>query len=450
MEEKSIEQFGYKQELKRTLTVKDLIIYGLIFMVPIAPFGIYGYVADASKGMVALVYIIGMIGMLFTAFSYARMSEAFPIAGSVYAYASRGINGTVGFFAGWAILLDYIMVPALLYVVSAAALHELFPVIPVIGWAVLFIIINTAVNVRGIEFTAKFNKIVLFLELVVLVIFLIAGIIAISRGVGGAHFSTKAFYDANNFSLPLLMGAVSIAVLSFLGFDGISTLAEETNGGNKTVGKATVSALLIVGVLFIALTWVASMVWPDYTSFSNLDIAFYQVAFLAGSGWLKLTCIIATAFSWGIANSLAAQAAVSRVLFSMSRDGYLPKPLSKVHPKYKTPYISTIFIAVISVIITAIYSSQIAALTSLVNFGALTSFLVLHVSVVVHFVFKTKKFNFVQHILFPVLGFIVVFYVWINLDAASKNLGLWWIAIGIIYYLILTFVLKRKPTKLEV
>jgi len=446
----SLESFGYKQELKRALTIWDLIIYGLIFMVPIAPFGIYGFVADISKGMVALAYAIGIVGMIFTAFSYASMSEAFPIAGSVYSYATQGLNKVIGFFTGWVILLDYLLVPALLYVVSAAALNGIFPSVPVIVWALAFIVINTIINIVGIEVTAKFNKIVLILELLVLAVFIAVGAFAISHGVGGAKFSFKAFYDPQNFSLSLVMSAVSIAVLSFLGFDGISTLAEETVGGKKTVGRATVLALLFAGTLFILQTWVSSMIWPDYRTFSNLDVAFYEVANRAGGKWLMLTTSLATAFAWGIANSLAAQAAVSRVLFSMARDKNLPEFFSKVHPKYKTPYVATIAIAVLSAILVIIYSDKIADLTSVINFGALTSFLVLHITVITYFVIKQHSKNILKHLVSPILGFLVIFYVWINLNLHAKILGAAWILIGIIYYIVLKFVLKRKPEELNV
>lgn len=448
--EVSLEHFGYKQELKRSLSVWDLIIYGLVFMVPIAPFGIYGYVASGSKGMVPLAYLIGLVGMIFTAFSYARMSEAFPLAGSVYTYASLGINKVVGFFAGWAILMDYILVPALLYLVSAAALNAIVPGIPVVVWAIFFILINTIINVRGIEFTARVNKIFLIGELIVFLLFVISGIIAITHGVNGAHFSIKPFYDPANFSMSMVMGAVSIAVLSFLGFDGISTLSEEAQGGNKVVGKATLAALVGVAFLFITQTYVAATLWPDYSSFKNLDTAFYDVARLAGGAWLMWTCTLATALSWGIANSLAAQAAVSRVLFSMSRDGNLPSFLSRVHDKFKTPYIATISMAIISIIITLLFSSKIASLTCLINFGALTSFLILNLAVIIHYIIKCKSRDYLRHLLLPIMGFTVIFYVWISLDVTSKTLGTWWLAIGVVYYLLLAFVLKRKPTDLDI
>src|SRR5690625_5240316 len=206
----SIGQFGYKQELSRSLSFKDLLIYGLIFMVPIALFGIYGEVMLESKGMVALAYLIGMVGMIFTALSYARMSEAFPMAGSVYSYAGRGINQYIGFVAGWAILLDYILVPALLYVVSATALTGMWPAIPGWVWLVLFILINTVINDFGLEFTARTNIIFVIFVLAVLVIFLVVGISAIAKGVNGATFSFDPLYNPDKIGRASCRERVSI------------------------------------------------------------------------------------------------------------------------------------------------------------------------------------------------------------------------------------------------
>ncbi|MCM3766284.1 APC family permease [Neobacillus niacini] len=439
----------YKQELKRSLTFWDLLIYGMVFMVPIAPFGIYGSVAQGSNGMIALAYLIGMVGMIFTAFSYARMSEAFPIAGSVYSYAQRGINDSVGFIAGWLILLDYIFVPALLYLVSASALHDMAPGVPLIVWVIIFIAINTVINIRGIEFTARANKIIVILELIILAIFVIVGIVAIAKGVNGAEVTIKPLYDKSHFSMSMVMGAVSIAVLSFLGFDGISTLAEETKDGSKSIGKACIYALLTVGALFIIQTWVAALIWPDFKSFDNPDVAFYQIAEVAGGTWLKYVTILATALSWGIANSLVAQAAISRILFSMARDRKLPQILAKVHPKYQTPYIGTIVIAILSVIVTVAFESQIGALSSVVNFGALSSFLFLHLSVINYFMRKKQSKDYVKHLILPIIGFIIIGYVWINLDPLSKQLGFIWLGIGIVYLIVLKLMKKDTGLKLD-
>src|SRR4051812_1922363 len=219
----SIERYGYTQELHRSLTFGDLLVYGLIFMVPIAPFGIFGSVFQGSGGMVALAYAIGMVAMMFTANSYAQMSQAFPMAGSVYTYAGRGINPSVGFLAGWVIILDYVLVPALLYLIASVAMNSLVPAIPVWVWLIAFVVLNTVVNYLGIEMTAKVNKVMLVAELIVLAIFLVVGVAALLSGKGNG-FNLTPLYNSATFSWGLVFGAVSVAVLSFLGFDGISML----------------------------------------------------------------------------------------------------------------------------------------------------------------------------------------------------------------------------------
>lgn len=443
----SVEQFGYKQELKRSLTFGDLLIYGLIFMVPIAPFGVYGEVMVGSKGMVALAYLIGMAGMIFTALSYARMSEAFPISGSVYSYVGRGLNQHVGFIAGWLILLDYILVPTLMYVVSAAALSGVLPGVPAWVWIIVFVVINTAINYFGIEMTAKTNKIFLIFELIVLAIFLVIGITAIANGVNGATFSFDPLFDPDNFSMKLVLSAVSIAVLSFLGFDAISTLSEESKGGPKAIGRGMIYSLLLVGVLFIIQTWVAALIFPDFHAFTDIDTAFYETAEVAGGKWLGVLTAVATALAWGIADALVAQAAISRILYSMSRDRKLPHFLSKVHPKYKTPYASTLLVAGISVVLGLVFIGGTGALASLVNFGALSSFLLLNVSVFVHFILKNKSRDYWNYFILPLIGFIIVGFVWLNFAPQAKILGLSWLAIGVIITIV--FIIKGKDASID-
>lgn len=260
--ERGVESFGYQQELKRSLSFSDLLVYGLVFMVPIAPFGIFGGVFQASGGMVALAYVVGGLAMAFTAASCSQMSRAFPMAGSVYTYAGRGIARPVGFIAGWMVLLDYLLIPGLLYLISGFAMNSIVPGVPVWIWVVAFVLLNTAVNYFGIEFTARVNKVVLVAELVVLAIFLVVGVIALAGGEGRGWDLTP-IYNADTFSLELVFGAVSIAVLSFLGFDAISTLAEENRDSARSLGKAMIGALVLAGTLFVVQTWVAALLVPD-------------------------------------------------------------------------------------------------------------------------------------------------------------------------------------------
>lgn len=441
----SVEQFGYKQELRRALSVWDLLIYGMIFMVPIAPFGVFGAVWDGARGMVPLAYIIGMVAMFFTAMSYWSMSRAFPVAGSVYAYAQHGIHESVGFFAGWLILLDYILVPALLYIVSAAALGPVLPGVPSWVWVAGFIGINTLINFFGIEFTARANRYILVAEIIILAVFVVMGLIALYSGKGAGGLTLRPLYDPNAFSLSLVVGSVSIAVLSFLGFDGISTLSEESKDGVDSVGKASLGALMLIGVLFILQTWIACELAVGL-EFDNLDTAFYDTAAVAGGETLKMVTLWATALSWGFANALAAQAAISRILFSMGRDRKLPHFFAKVHSRFKTPYVSTFVVAIISLIAGLYFDGQIANLSRLVNFGALMGFMLLHISVINHYVRRNHSTQWVKHLIFPLIGMLIIGYVLFEMEPQAIKLGLSWLAIGVVYYLVLTKVLRRDAT----
>jgi amino acid transporter len=445
-----VEAFGYRQELKRSLSFTDLLVYGLVFMVPIAPFGIFGGVFQASGGMIALAYAVGMLAMAFTAASYSQMSRAFPMAGSVYTYAGRGIAQPVGFLAGWMILLDYILVPGLLYLIAAVAMNSIVSSVPVWIWVVAFVVLNTVVNYLGIEFTARINKIMLIGELIVLAIFLVIGLVALAGG-NGTGGVLSPIYNADTFSFGLVFGAVSIAVLSFLGFDGISTLAEENRESARSIGKSMIAALILAGTLFIVQTWIAALLVADPEGLiADGDAggtAFYDAAEVAGGHWLSVLTAVATAIAWGFANSLVAQAATSRLLFAMARDRQLPSFLAKIDPTHRVPVNATLLVAVISLGL-GIYMSQredgITLLSTLVNFGALSAFLLLHVAVVVHYVVRQGSRDWWRHLVVPVIGFAILAYVVYNAQVAAQELGFVWLGIGL---LVLVFLVAtgRKP-----
>ncbi|MFE2727590.1 APC family permease [Kitasatospora sp. NPDC059327] len=440
---------GYRQELRRSLSFRDLLVYGLVFMVPIAPFGIFGGVFQGSGGMVALAYLLGMVAMMFTALSYAQMSQAFPMAGSVYTYAGRGIAAPVGFLAGWMILLDYVLVPGLLYLIAGVAMNSLVPAVPVWLWLVGFVLLNTAVNYLGIETTARVNKAMLIGELVVVALFLGIGVVALAQGKGRG-FDLTPLYNAHTFSWSLIFGAVSVAVLSFLGFDGISTLSEENRDSTRAIGRSMIAALLLAGSLFIAQTWVASLLVTDpegLISRGDPDgTAFYDAARTAAGGWLATLTAAATAVAWGFANSLVAQAATSRLLYAMARDRQLPAFLARIHPKHRVPVNATLLTAGISLVLglyTASREDGITLLGTLVNFGALTTFLVLHVSVVVHYLVRRRSRDYWRHLVAPVLGFAILAYVVVNADIAAQRLGFLWLAVGIAVLVGLTATGRR-------
>nr|WP_223194659.1 APC family permease [Pseudomonas sp. PSB18] len=419
--------------MKRSLSLTDLVVYGMIFMIPIAPFGVYGYVNAEAPGMVPLAYIIGMVAMLFTALSYGSMARAFPVAGSVYSYAQRGLNPHVGFIAGWLMLLDYLLIPPLLYVYAAMALNHLYPDIPKVGFILAFLVSATFVNLRGITFTARMNIIFLLAQLVVLGIFLFYAWNALHGGAGNGQITLAPLYSPEHFNFALLMQAVSIAVLSFLGFDAISTLAEEIKGDpGRSIGKAALVTLLVMGAIFVVQTWIATDLAAGM-GFKSADTAFYEIAELAAGSWLATLTAVATALAWGVAVAITSQAAVSRLLFGMARDGKLPKVLAKVHPKHNTPYMSIYLVAVLSLLICYLFINAVDTLTSLVNFGALSGFMLLHITVINHYWRRQRSGQLIRHLICPLVGFVIVAAIMYNMGVDAQKLGLVWIAAGLVY-----------------
>ena len=417
-----LSKYGYRQELSRQLRFRDLVAYGLVYMVPIAPMAIFGSVYTGSGGMVALAYTVGVVALVFTAFSYAQMVKAFPMSGSVYNYAGRGISAPVGFLAGWVILLDYVLVPGLLHLVASVAMHSTVPAVPVWLWLLGFVAVNTVVNSVGIRMTAMVTRVMLVGELIVLAIFLAVAGWALASGRG--RFSWDAFYNADTFTWSLVAGAVSIAVLSFLGFDGISMLAEETKGGSRQIGRAMAAVLILAGVLFIAQTWRAAMLVPEPASLLTdgdpNGTAFYDAAQVAGGGWLATLCAVATAIAWGLPNSMVAQVATSRLLYAMARD------------RQVTATLLTGAVSLTLGLYMATRADGITLLSSLINFGAMVAFLVLHVSVVVHHLIRQRSRNWWAHLVMPGIGFAILTYVVVNANIAAQRLGLAWLALGMV------------------
>ena len=434
MSDPSVEAFGYRQELKRSLGLGDLLVYGLIFIVPGAPISVFGIVFNASGGMVPLVYIVGAIAMLFTAASYVTMSRHYPVAGSVYAYAGRAIGEKVGFLAGWIMLLDYLLLPTLIYILCAVAVHAVVPDVPKVAWIVGFVAINTIFAVRGMETTARLSMVLLGMQIAGLVAFLVMAGIALSHGFHGAHLSTKPFLNLEIATPSLIFGALSLAVLSFLGFDAISTLAEEAKGGAAAVGRATYLSLLLTAVIFVVLTYAASLFVLDQVRFpagDRTEAAFYDIAFEVGGGWLKWLLTIPGVLFAGLPGALAAQVATSRLLFSMARDGRLPSALAHVSATHQIPDRAALFVSAITLVLGLVMAAHLELLTSMVNFGALAGFLLLHVSVVAH-VLKSERTgrNWISLVV-AVIGFAIIGYVMINLHTTAKIMGAIWLTAGV-------------------
>lgn len=445
-------QFGYRQELKRTLGLKELTIYGVIFMAPLAPMQVYGMVAQESSGMSCLVYLVGVIAMLFTAYSYSHMSKEFPISGSVYSYIQRALNPHLGFIAGWIILADYILAPALLYLMTSIWMTGIFPTVPAVVWAFVFIIINTVINIRGITLTAKTNVVMLYLQLATLLGLLIVGINYVfigGNGTGG--FTLAPFFQADSFSPDLLAKAASIAVLGFLGFDGISTLSEEAKNPTRTIGKATILSIIIIGILFMLQAYMAHLIHPNFQTL-HPEMGFFDLAREAGGSAFYILLILINVVAVGLAVNLNLQAATSRILYSMSRDNLLPfsSLFKEIHPRYQTPVRATFLSAGISAI--AVLTLSMETVLRFVNFGAVTSFMLLNCSVFLYFyIIKQKRGAraLLSYLVMPLTGLLIVGYVWTGFDEITFTAGAAWVFAGIIIGAVKSKGYKEVPPSLK-
>jgi amino acid transporter len=448
-------RLGYRQDLQRSLSFGDLLIYALIYMVVIAPFGIFGSVFQASAGMIALAYAVGMVAMMVTASSYGLMVEAYPSAGSVYAYAGRAIAPWVGFLAGWTILLDYILVPGLLSLVAAASVTAIFPVAPAWVWLAVFVVVNAGLNLTGIKTTRRVNRWFLIGQLVVLAVYVVVGVLALASGAGRG-FSWEPVYSSGQFQLGAIAAAVSVGMLSFLGFDALSTLAEDAKGGARQVSRAQIAALGLTGVLFMVQTFVAALLVQDPARLiaegDPAGTAFYETARVAGGPWLATVTAAATALAWGFANNMVAQVATSRLLYAMARDGQLPRWLAKVSPLRSVPTNGIILTAVVSLglglYMAALRDDGISLLASLVNFGAILSFIMVHLSVLARNLRsgQPRLAGVFRSWVVPLAGIGVLVAVIVNADVLAQRLGFVWLGVGVLVLLVM--VATGRPPRL--
>jgi len=432
--------------LKRALTVWDLVIYGIMFMIPVAPFAWYGTFIGPANGMVALAYVIGLVAMLFTGFSYAQMSRRYPIAGSVYSYVQRGARPELGWMAGWAITLDYIFLPAVAYLIGAMYFAELVPGVPGWAWVVIFALFTTIVNVLGVRIMAWASWALFAFQGVVILYFLIGVLVMVSQGT--VHFNAIAFYNPHNFSMHGVLVATIIVVLSYLGFDAVSTLSEEAKNPRYSIPRGTVYSILAGGFIFVVLSYFAGVAYPQFGQL-NSETAFLQILDKVGGTPLVDLSILAITISFGLACALEGQAAVARVLFSMGRDGILPKVVAAVHPRWQTPYIATIGIGVLSVIVGLAVGLNFLA--NLLSFGALVGFMALNLTVFWHFFIKGDKsgWHFVPYLLSPLIGFGVCLYIFTSMNVAAYEVGGSWLLLGFLYLLLRTRFFTRPAPVLK-
>lgn len=426
--------------LQRRLSLRDLVVYGLLFIGPLAPVGVFGVLDARADGAIALVYLVATIAMAFTAWSYAEMSRVVPHAGSVFAYATAGLGGTAGFFAGWLAMLDYLLIPSVAYLFSGIAMHALVPAVPAWVFTVAAFAATTALNLRGVDVAARVGFVVLLIELAALAVFLVAAAVVLAAdGPSRPWLSPLAGLTAVDRSM--ILGGVSIAVLSFLGFDAIASFAEENAGEARQVGRAIFLCLSVAGLAFVAQTALAALL--STTTPADLaarperqGTAFYDVTRVALGGWLATLIAVTKAIGPAFA-AMTAQAAAARLLLGMARDGRLPAVLADVDRARGVPTVALLSTGTLTLAVSvwaARRSDGLPLLVSIVDVGALAAFALLHASVVGYFVAGRRSDRRWTHTLVPVAGAVVTAWVLIEASRIAQLTGLVWAGLGAVVH----------------
>jgi putrescine importer len=432
--------------LSRVLGLPSLILFGLAYMVPLTVFTTYGVVTDLTAGHLPGAYVITLTAMLFTAYSYGRMVVAHPYAGSAYTYTQRAFGSHVGFIAGWALLLDYIFLPMINYLVIGIYLEESFPSAPMWVWIISAIVLVTGLNVLGIKLVARANFVLVAFQLVFIAVFLVASFQTIAGD--GLPSLTDPFFGQGTEASTLFAGA-AILCLSFLGFDAVSTLSEETHDPRRRIPTAIMLVTIIGGATFILVSYVGHLVFPQWQEFTDVDSAALDVMEFAGGAFLA--AFFTAAYVAGcFASAMASQASVSRILYAMGRDGTLPRRFfGRLHERFHTPIFATLVVGAISLVALWI-SLELAA--AMISFGALVAFSFVNLSVIKHYVFDRNQRSggdIVKYGVVPGIGVILTLWLWTSLSGTTFVVGLSWVAVGLIYLLGLTRFFTRRPPELR-
>jgi putrescine importer len=427
--------------LRRTLKLHHLILYGIIIIQPTAPMSIYGVVSNAARGHVVTTILIAMIAMLFTAVSYGRMARVYPSAGSAYTYVGEEIHPLAGYVVGWSMLMDYMLNPIICAIWCSMAAQNIVPQIPYAAWAVSFVIVFTGLNLRGVQTSSRVNALLALGMSIVVVIFIaeaIRYIAMVARPVGGQWL--LPFYDPTTFTPGRLFHGASIAVLTYIGFDGISTMSEEVENPRRNILLATVFTCFAIGVLSAIEVYLAQLVWPERTPFpaSMVDTVFVEVAHRVGGKFL-FQLLNATLLIANMGSGLAAQFGAARLLYGMGRSDALPRRFfGAVSPKTQIPHYNVLLLGAVTLLGCFLLTFDKGA--ELLNFGAFIAFIGVNAAALIHYKFRSQeKVAFAA--LSPLCGILVCTFIWLNLSLNAKLLGAAWIAVGLLLYFIM-----RKST----
>lgn len=433
--------------LQPTLSLGSVVLFGIAYMTPIIVLGTFGILAQATGGRVPAAYLAALVAMLFTAMSYGRMAAAFPVAGSAYSYVRKAISPKLGFIAGWAVLLDYLFLPMAIWLIGAAYLGSAFPSVPQPVWVLAFILVTSAINIVGLKLANTVNALLMAVQFLVLAAF-VALCIHYLGGDPRTPLWSLAPFTNGDLQLPMIMSGAAIACYSFLGFDAVSTLTEETRDPRGTIPKAIFLITLVGGVIFLGVSYFVQLAHPG-DQFSSVDSAAYEIARNIG-GDLFVSLFLIGLVVGQFASGLSAQASGSRLLYAMGRDRVLPASIfGRMSGRFGTPVNSILLCALVALLALKL---DVSTSTSFINFGAFLAFSLVNLAVIFHYWIAGKARGaraFVVFLICPLMGLVADLWLILSLDKLAVMLGAVWLALGCVYLAWLTGGFRRQPPEMD-
>src|SRR5262245_9353966 len=431
--------------LKRALTLWDLVLYGIVIIQPVAPMSVFGVLSERARGHVVTTILIAMIAMLMTAVSYGRMARAYPSAGSAFTYVGQEINPAMGYITGWSMVMDYMLNPMICVIWCSQWARDFAGGIPYWGWAVFFAGLFTWLNVRGVKTSARLKAGLAGAMGLVIAIFFVAAARYVFGGVHPDLDLTRPFYDPQLFDLRAVLGGTSIAVLTYIGFDGISTLSEEVENPRRNILFATVLTCAVIGVLSALEVYAAQLIWPASEPFPNVDTAFAHVS---GRAWAPLFSVVGcTLLVANFGSGMGAQLGAARLLFGMGRSDALPRSFfGAIDPKRHVPRNNVLFVGVVALLGAFVMGYGLGA--EMLNFGALIAFMGVNLAAFVRYFLRSER-KTVGNAIPPLVGFLICLLLWLNLSWKAKVAGSIWMAAGIAFGAWKTRGFKRNLVSFE-
>lgn len=430
--------------LKRSLGLRSLVLFGLAYLAPIVVFLTFGVLDQKSEGTVAGAYLAATLAVLFTAYSYGRMVSLYPVAGSAYSYVRRAFNAHLGFLVGWAVLLDYFFLPMVAWLIGTAYLSAALPAVPSWIWVLAFIVLTTGVNILGVHFADKVTFVLVAFQVLVVLAFsaLCARFVWIAQGPGGL-ISYQPFFQAE-VPLSATLAGGAIAAFAFLGFDAVSTMAEETHEPRRTIPRAILLVAAIGGAIFVVSSYLAQLANPG-TTFENVDAASFALAAKVGSDLFVSIFLVALVIAQ-FAAGLSCQAATGRLLYAMGRDGVLPRAFfAMINARFHTPQNSLLLTGAVGLL--ALFLNEESS-TSFINFGAFTAFTFVNLCVIATYLkghAGAASGGLLLWVLVPAIGAVVNFWLLTSLDWQALTVGGVWLALGVGYLTLLTRGFRKAP-----